>query len=163
MLKPNFIEEAVIVEDSPNPVKINPIKTLHSLVSTKKPMPTKGEKTNSEIVEEVGEVKPTTAAVSSSWDRTGITYTNVAPGSKQSFTFTYSGSNIIKNVATSCSCTAAVHQGNVINGSITADKDLSRTAGAQATMSKTVTVHFTDGTKDTLTVSLVVNKLFKIK
>jgi hypothetical protein len=97
------------------------------------------------------------------WDKTGVTVTNVAPGSKQTFTFNYKGTKTIKTLHTSCGCTAAKAENNQVVAILTVDKDFSSVQGQLANMTKTVTVVFMDDTKDTLTVSAVVNKLFAVE
>ncbi len=125
-----------------------------STVSTPVPM-------NNAITSNPAPTKP--LITKAEWDKTGITVTNVAPGSKQTFTFNYKGTKTIKTLHTSCGCTAAKADNNQVVATLTVDKDFSGVQGQLANMTKTVTVVFMDDTKDTLTVSAVVNKLFAVE
>ncbi|MCC6252299.1 MAG: hypothetical protein BWX56_01022 [Euryarchaeota archaeon ADurb.Bin023] len=97
------------------------------------------------------------------WNRTGISFTNVAPGSKQEYSFTYLGKKTLKSAAASCSCTSTVTKGNIVSGVLTIDKNFSGIKGQTANVSKTITVTFTDNTQQVLTVGATVNKLLKIQ
>lgn len=97
------------------------------------------------------------------WNRTGISFTNVAPGSKQEYSFTYLGKKTLKSAAASCSCTSTVTNRNIVSGVLTIDKNFSGIKGQTANVSKTITVTFTDNTQQVLTVGATVNKLLKIQ
>lgn len=109
------------------------------------------------------DITPHQKVQDSDWNRTGITFTNVAPGSKQDYSFKYSGNKTIKSAQASCSCTTSVASGNVVSGILTIDKNFSNVQGQTANVSKTITVTFTDGTQQVLNVGATVNKLFRIK
>lgn len=103
-------------------------------------------------------ITSTIIPVKAVWDRKKITFSDCAPGSKQSYEFNYFGNAKIKSAKASCSCTAATADKKTIKGVWTLPSNLTNQKTLIANANVQIIVTFEDETTEVLELHAAINK-----